>query len=89
MRECKCPNCVSDPLPTYLPSWRLECEARELMKWPVSKRLAFLDKIAPSRAKVLRMLFTHMPVTTDSNASKKNGKPDSGEESMDLFSMGE
>lgn len=43
MSECLCPSCVSEPSPTYLPAWRLETEARFLLKLPLEKRREYLE----------------------------------------------
>lgn len=49
----------------YCPRWALECEARELLRWPLAKRRAALDGRERIRGKravdelkaVMRLLF--------------------------------
>jgi hypothetical protein len=38
MTTCLCPNCSSDPLPSYMPDFRMECEARYLLAMPLEQR---------------------------------------------------
>jgi len=47
--SCRCPSCSADPLPTWTPEWRLECEARALLAVPPRQRRLLLAD--PARAK--------------------------------------
>lgn len=55
-----CQRCESGPMVTlisgrqvcdFCPEWKLECEARELLKKPLEKRQARLAKLDESRGK--------------------------------------
>lgn len=37
---------------TWCPAWLLECEARELLRWPLQKRRDFLANAEKQRGKV-------------------------------------
>ena len=41
---CRCPQCSTDPLPTWTPAWRTETEARWLLKQPLEFRREYLAK---------------------------------------------
>ena len=47
--KCRCPLCDSDPLPTYLPTWRAECEARWVLALPFEQRAAYLADVKKAR----------------------------------------
>lgn len=42
MSECKCERCSDSPSQTYLPNWRIECEARYLLTVPLAARREYL-----------------------------------------------
>lgn len=48
MGLCRCPACSDDPLPTHTPEYRLQCEARELLRWPLKARQEYLQAKAVS-----------------------------------------
>lgn len=40
---CLCPACSPDNIgPTYTPEYRLACEAREVLRWPLERRRQYL-----------------------------------------------
>jgi len=39
---CMCPSCAAVPAPTFLPAFRLECEARAVLAWPIEARREYL-----------------------------------------------
>lgn len=43
MSRCLCPSCDSNPSQTYLPAYRLDCEARYLLTVPLAERRAYLS----------------------------------------------
>lgn len=48
MAECHCERCQPDsPKKTYSESWRVECLARELMRWTLDERRTYLEKMDP------------------------------------------
>ncbi len=42
MTACLCPQCTALPLHSYTPAFRLECEARAVLAWPIEERRAYL-----------------------------------------------
>ena len=45
--QCLCPTCPPDNIgPTYTPEYRLACEAREVLRWPLLQRRAHLSSPA-------------------------------------------
>ena len=60
---CECPSCASNPSPTFLPSFRLETEARFVLKLPTkAQRREYLEaKPVQARRKELEaeMLRQH------------------------------
>lgn len=50
MTGCGCPACSDEPLATYTPKFLLECEARELLRWPLKARQEYLNAL-PVRAR--------------------------------------
>jgi hypothetical protein len=57
--ECPCPSCrPSDPSPSYTEAYRLVCEARHVLTWPIQDRRDYLERIEaknPERATTLRL----------------------------------
>ena len=54
MSECLCPNCVSNPSPTYLPEFRLECEAKWALSLQQYERQDYLALVEKKRGKSAR-----------------------------------
>ncbi len=42
MTACMCPQCMALPLHSYTPAFRLECEARAVLAWPIEARREYL-----------------------------------------------
>ena len=40
--KCFCPACAALPAPTFTPEFRLACEARMVLGWPLEDRRAYL-----------------------------------------------
>lgn len=40
--KCFCPACAALPAPTFTPEFRLACEARMVLGWPLEERRAYL-----------------------------------------------
>ena len=55
---CRCEQCTDDPAPTWTEAWRLECEARAVLKMPTREArrdyLASIEKLrgAPGRQRL-------------------------------------
>ncbi len=42
MSTCRCQTCSTDPLPTWMPEFRIACEARWLLSKPLTERREYL-----------------------------------------------
>lgn len=42
MSACLCPFCAATPAPTFTPEFRIACEARMVLGWPLETRRAYL-----------------------------------------------
>lgn len=62
---CRCPACTPDPAPTWTPEYRLECEARHLLRLPLAERRQALA--APARAARRLALEAEMRRQWDAN----------------------
>lgn len=56
--KCQCERCSDSPSKTYSESFRVECEARLLLSWPLSKRREYLAKLTETRRKPLEAELT-------------------------------
>lgn len=54
MSKCQCERCQPDsPSKTFIESWRVECEARLILTWPLAQRREYLEKLTEFRRKPL------------------------------------
>lgn len=58
---CRCPQCSPEPLPTWTPAWRLECEARWLLAQPLAARRDYLAMpLVQGRSAALKAEMTRL-----------------------------
>lgn len=46
---CYCPNCSSEPQPTYTEAWRHACEVRDVASMSQAARARYLDLVRDNR----------------------------------------
>lgn len=53
MSQCRCEKCSDSQSKTYSESFRVECEARLILTWPLAQRREYLAKLTEFRRKPL------------------------------------